>query len=413
MSNRAGIEEHDGLSGVAAVAEPPIVRDESSGFWIVNGYADVRELANAWDAFASVSHDYLWARNGRIRSAAVSDIFTRSGYEPVDALVAVDPPLHRFHRAAISTALSRAQIAACEPMIASVVDALIDAFERREAVEFCAEFADQLPLRVLIRMLGLGDEMLQSVARWCKAIFQVSNLENPLEVQAEAADHLVAMQDHFSALFATAEDPENRAPLLRDIAEATGADGQRLPLGERLMILMQTMVAGIDTTASALASCALRLARDAELQAGLRAAPERIPTFVDECLRLDAPVQSVIRRATREVTLHGCRIQADEIVVLRWAAANLDPSRFACPHALDAARKNAHQHVSFGYGVHFCPGRHLAESAARLTIERLLARCRELHVLPVEDAVAHFPKQSTYTLRQLWLGFVAAPAHGA
>jgi cytochrome P450 len=158
-----------------------------------------------------------------------------------------------------------------------------------------------------------------------------------------------------------------------------------LSLTEVLTSAMQILVAGYETTANTLASAVHRFAREPESFDALRADPSRVENFIEELLRLDAPLQRTLRRATRPVTLAGVELPADAQLIVMIGAANLDERRFECPAGFDASRGNARRHLSFGRGIHMCIGAQLARLETRLALGELLRRVERFELV-ADDA---------------------------
>ena len=123
------------------------------------------------------------------------------------------------------------------------------------------------------------------------------------------------------------------------------------------------------------------------MQRELRADPTRIPNFTEEVLRLDAPVQGLFRRATRDVTLGGVDIPEGAILDLRWAAGNRDDAQFPSPDEMNLHRPNQAQHLTFGFGIHFCLGNRLARAELTHAVRLLLARSRNISLVPGESSL--------------------------
>jgi cytochrome P450 len=113
--------------------------------------------------------------------------------------------------------------------------------------------------------------------------------------------------------------------------------------------------AGQETTARLLAAALKYLAEDSELQDELRSQRERIPSFVEETLRIESPVKADFRLARHSATIGGVEVAAGTPVMLLNGAANRDSRRFECPHEFRAYRPNAMDHIAFGRGMHACP----------------------------------------------------------
>jgi cytochrome P450 len=146
------------------------------------------------------------------------------------------------------------------------------------------------------------------------------------------------------------------------------------------------------------------LARDARLQEQLRAHPEQIPEFIEECLRLESRIRADTRLARRSTTLAGIDIPAGTSLALFLGAANRDPQRFDHPGELRLGRPNCREHVAFGRGIHSCPGGPLARSEGRIAVEPILARTRDLSLSEAHhgrDADQHFTYEPSWLLRAL------------
>ncbi len=129
-----------------------------------------------------------------------------------------------------------------------------------------------------------------------------------------------------------------------------------------------------------LSSALKEIAEDPELQQRLRTEPECIPNFVEEMLRLESPVKGDFRLSRVPTTVGDVDLPAGTTVMVVNGAANRDPRHFPDPTTLDVDRANARQHLSFGRGVHTCPGAPLARAEGRVCIERLLERTSDIRI---------------------------------
>lgn len=155
-----------------------------------------------------------------------------------------------------------------------------------------------------------------------------------------------------------------------------------LSLVEILSSALQILVAGYETTANTLGAAVHRFATEPQQLKELQAAPEKIEAYVEELLRLDAPLQRTLRRTTRPVRLAGVELPQNAQLILMLGAANLDSSRFECPQQFDPARANARRHLSFGRGIHMCIGAQLARLETRLALAELVPRLDRVELLP-------------------------------
>jgi cytochrome P450 len=142
------------------------------------------------------------------------------------------------------------------------------------------------------------------------------------------------------------------------------------------------LLAGVDTTWSALGSCLWHLARHAEDRHRLAVEPNLIPRAVEEFLRVYAPV-TMGREIVKETEIAGCRFKEGEMVMLAYPAANRDPAMFADPDRVDFDRtENQNRQVAFGLGIHRCIGAHLARLELTIALEEWLRCIRDFVLIP-------------------------------
>jgi cytochrome P450 len=178
-----------------------------------------------------------------------------------------------------------------------------------------------------------------------------------------------------------------------------------MSMREMVSIILILLVAGNDSTALAMTSAMHRLVTTPGLQDRLRADPGRIPNFIEEVLRLEAPVQGLYRRALADIEIGGTPIPKGAIVVLRFGAANRDPAQFADPDALDAGRSNARSHLAFGAGPHFCLGNQLSRGELRIAFATLLQRLRNIRLADGEEPAAWISHFLVYGPHKLEIAF--------
>jgi cytochrome P450 len=148
--------------------------------------------------------------------------------------------------------------------------------------------------------------------------------------------------------------------------------GDRLDATELLTTVILLLTAGHETTMNLIGNGLLALLRNPDQLQLLRARPELMPSAVEELLRYDSPVRLTARTALADATVAGQTVRAGEQVLAMLDAANHDPAVFASPESLDVTR-DAHRHVAFGAGAHFCLGAALARAEAQVALTALLA----------------------------------------
>jgi cytochrome P450 len=188
------------------------------------------------------------------------------------------------------------------------------------------------------------------------------------------------------------------------MATTTFPDGTLPEVLDVVRIAANVFAAGQETTVRLLGTALQVLGDDIELQDRLRAEPDLIPGFVEEALRMEAPVKGDFRLARRTTVVGEVEIPAGATVMVLNGAASRDPQRFECPAEFRVDRENSREHMAFGRGVHSCPGGPLARLEGRVAIERLLAKTssvrisEERHGPPGARKYSYVP---TYILRGL------------
>ena len=149
-------------------------------------------------------------------------------------------------------------------------------------------------------------------------------------------------------------------------------EDRHLTHGEALSILNQFLVAGHETTTSTFGWGMLALCRKPELQDGIRGDEKKVRTFVEETLRIEAPVQGLPRLVTRDTELGGVALKAGDMLMLRYGAANRDERQFPGPDEIDLTREKAGMQLAFGSGVHHCIGAPLARQELNIGFMALM-----------------------------------------
>lgn len=360
-------------------AEAPVYHEPHEDVWVVSRYEDVQEALRRPDVFSNRFGRIIRSRD-RLPAEAL-DILAE-GWPPVDTLFTTDPPEHRRFRALVSKAFTPRRVDRMTAEIDAVTrDLLASMLAAEGPVDVVATFAGPLPMIVIADQLGVSRDDLDHFSEWSEAVVaELSRLATP-EVQIEAARACVAFQRYFHARI-----EERRAAatddILSDLVHAETVDDRPLDDRELLMMLQQLLVAGNETTTNGIASGVWHLATDTGLQASLRAEPTRIAGFVEEILRLEAPVQGMWRIVTTDVELGGVTLPRDAVVMLRYGSANRDSEHYDDPDDLDPDRDSPRDHLAFGGGLHFCIGAALARSEMEIAFGRLLEATSSFELAP-------------------------------
>lgn len=317
-------------------------------------------------------------------------------------MVTMDPPQHTYARSLLNRLLTPARLKENEDFMWRLADRQLDEFLANGRCEFLTEYAKPFSLLVVADMLGVPEEDHEEF-RIALGAERPGARPGAMDDEIMSSNPLEWLDEKFSA-YISERRVEPRDDVLTSLALAKYPDGSTPEVIDVVRSATFLFGAGQETTAKLL-SAALRLLVDnPEVQQQLRADRTRIPVFIEETLRLDAPVKSGFRLTTRETTVGDVPVPIGSTVMFCPGAANRDPRRFENPHEFRLDRPNFREHMAFGRGVHSCPGGPLARVEGRVSIERILDRMLDIDV----DEERHGPAgdrrytyEPTYILRGL------------
>lgn len=337
-------------------SECPVAHsDLYGGFWAIASYKHIVEVCHEPGKFSS-----------RAQSIPV-DIGAGDMILPP---INVDPPNHNAFRRMLLPFFSPQRVASLEPVVRDIVRTLLDAAYPSQDLDLCASFTERLPVLVTEELLGTSAADADKFASW------ISRL-----VEQGATNYEVASKAAQSMALYLSELMEARRHFPRDdlatfIACAEAPKDLDLGDNERLGCIMLLLIAGIDTTASALGSALWHCALVEDDWSWMRRDPTIIASAVEEFLRAFSPT-TVTRTATVDVEVGSSLIRAGEPLLIMLPCANRDESEF--PHAdrvlLD---RSPNRHLAFGLGIHRCLGSSLARMEIRVALEELTKRMESL-----------------------------------
>jgi cytochrome P450 len=292
----------------------------------------------------------------------------------------VDPPEHVGYRKLLDPLFAPRRIDALEVDIAERVNRFIDAFVDRGSCDFSAELAELFPSSVFLGMMGLPWEELDTLVSMRDGLLRPGDRtmapEDRSAIQRETATRVYAYFD--AILNARAADP--REDLLSHFVSLEGDDG-RLTRDEVLAICFVLLTAGLDTVTDSLTCFFAFLAQHPGHRRRIVDDPDVIPGAVEELLRWETPVPSVVRWAREDAVLGGEAIGAGNHVMVNIGAANLDPAEFEAPMEVRFDRE-VNRQLAFGGGVHRCLGSHLARRELRIALREWHRRIPEYTLTP-------------------------------
>jgi cytochrome P450 family 150 subfamily A5 len=319
-----------------------------------------------------------------------------------DQLPTFDPPKHTDHRALLMRLITPKRLKENEAFMWNLADRQIDEFLARGRCELVKEFAGPFTMLVIADLLGVPEADHETFRAELGAK-RPERAVGSTERDAMAHNPLEFLYRQFG-IYVEERRREPRDDVLTGLATATFPDGSTPDVIDVVRVAANLFAAGQETTVRLLATALQVMAERPELQQLLRDERDRIPNFVEETLRFESPVKGDFRLSRVPTTVGGVDIPAGTTVMVLNGAANRDPRHFEEPGAFRVDRASARQHLSFGHGIHTCPGAPLARAEARVSIERLLDRMADIRISETEHGPANarrYDYAPTYILRGL------------
>ncbi len=336
----------------------PIAHTERfGGAWLPTRYEDVAAIAYDTERFSS-------------RAVVMSNYRPPLELAPVGGVppISSDPPFHHDARKLLLPAFTKSAIAKREAATRALCHELIDAVEGRPVVDAAHDYAQHIPIRVIADMLGFPPEDGPRFRTFVENVLEGVNL--PPEERMAGMDALFGylheqIADH-------ADNPRDDLTTYLMNAEL---HGRKLDASHVAGTMALLLIAGIDTTWSAIGASLWHLAQTPADRERLVAEPELMPTALEEFLRVYAPV-TMARLVKQDMTWRGVEMKAEDWVLVSFPAANRDPAQFdrAGEFVID---REANRHAAFGLGIHRCVGSHLARMELRVALEVWLSRFPE------------------------------------
>ncbi|NJP91745.1 cytochrome P450 [Nonomuraea sp. FMUSA5-5] len=333
----------------------PIAHTERfGGVWLPTRYEDVAAIAYDTDRFSS-------------RGIIVSNVRPPRELAPMGSVppISSDPPFHHDARKLLLPAFTKSAVRKQEEATRAYCHELIDALEGRDVVDGAGEYAQHIPVRVIANLLGLPAEDGPLFRRFIE-----TSLESVNKRPEERAEGFAALADYLLAQIREHVD-QPRDDLITYLIDAE-LHGRKLDPDHVLGTIILLLIAGIDTTWSAIGASLWHLARTPRDRERLVAEPELLPTAMEELLRAYAPV-TMARLVRQDMQWNGVEMKADDWVLLSFPAANRDPEHFERADEVVIDRE-VNRHAAFGLGIHRCVGSHLARMELRVALEVWLER---------------------------------------
>jgi cytochrome P450 len=383
-SDQSTPEEAYALFEEARGACPVAYSRERGGYYLLMDHRDVKAAHTDWQRLSGAP-------------SIMRPLVDRPPLFPLE----VDPPVHTGWRRLFTEAFNTRTPGRIEARVREDIGALIDGFAGRGECDLVAEFIEPSPLHALCIAIGIdpGSEKARYFHELADQV--IAALGSP-ELLPAVFGRLIE--------FGLGEVQERRANPRDDyltwLATEARLDGKPLGPMEIGPMVAAMLVAGQDTGVNGLSGVMYEVLSRPDVRDRLIADPSLIPAAVDEGMRLHPPFFGFYRRATADVEFAGVTIPEGSDLQLCWAAANRDPAVYPEPNTyrLDRPRN---RHLSFGWGLHACPGQPMAQMQMRVALAELLRRLPDIELADPERTGFAFSGGESCGVKRMPVRFTA------
>jgi cytochrome P450 len=371
------------------LANHPVWRESKYGVVIVTGYAAALEVYHHPEVYSSINRTGGPVVDLPVELAGddLRDVLEqyRQYFPSSDQLVTFDPPMHTDHRALLMGLITPKRLKENEEFLRRTADRLLDELLPKGQCEFIWEYGKRYAILAVADLLGVP-EADHPMLLGLLATDRGPVLGN-LELQTAQHSSLERLYGYFIEKIEKRRKNPAR-DVLTGMSLATFPDGTLPEPVQVARIAANLFAAGNETTVQLLGISLARIADDPALQDLLRSQTTLIPRFIEEVLRIEAPIKGSFRLTKVATSIGGLDLAPGTVVLLLHGAAGRDSRVFDDPAGFDVRRANARHHLAFGRGIHTCPGAPLARAEAVFSIQRLLERTERIGV----SAVHHGPE---------------------
>ena len=301
---------------------------------------------------------------------------------PIENFISMDPPGHDIQRATVAPSVAPSNLANFEPLIRERVEDILDNLPVGETFNWVDKVSVELTARMLATLFDFPYEDRRKLIYWSDITTNVPELTGDEEMDMEQRKNdLMECATTFMGLWQQRAESAPKFDLISMLAHGENTrdmiQNPMLFLGNVLLLI----VGGNDTTRNSISGGVIALNQFEDQYDKLRKQPELIPNMVAEMIRWQTPVIHMRRTANQDFVLGGEKIKEGDRVVMWYLSGNRDEKVFENADKLIIDRKNARQHVSFGFGIHRCMGNRLAEMQLRILWEEIMKRFHKVELV--------------------------------
>ena len=338
--------------------EAPAYYNDRYDFWALSRHADVETALVNWKVFSNTRSDIL-------------DIIKAGVQLPPGVILFEDPPVHTMHRGLMSRVFTPRRMAALEDQVRAFCARSLDPLVGSDGFDIIEELASVLPMRVIGMLLGIPEQ--DQVAVRNKTDDNLRTVPGqPMQVKEESVANGEMFADYIEW---RAQHPSDDLMTHLLTAEFEDESGEIRTLTRQEVLTYTSVIAGAgnETTGRLIGWLAKLLAEHPDQRREVVEDRSLVPRVIDEALRFEPTGHATARYVMEDVEYHGTTVPAGSAMLLLLAAANRDERRYANPDVYDIHRDDI-QHLTFGYGLHFCLGASLARLEGRVALDELLNR---------------------------------------
>jgi hypothetical protein len=358
------------------ISENPWVGQATDEFWSVFRFADIARIMQNPGTFSNKEGP------GPERMLQISED---------GMLLIADEPAHRRQRSIANKAFTPRMIKRYEPEIEKVAAELVDRIRPLGRIDLVTGFAAPMTIRVVARLIGVGEERVDDFFRWGNDTISVFGADDAGIQRAFAS--MLEFHEYMTSLITPRREALARGePIPDDVLSAMISaehEGWRLSDVELLMGCQQFMTAGFETAMTTLASAVHLLCTHPEQRRLVQEDPALVEPAVEETLRFASPLEGICRTALHDTEIGGTPIPRGAKIRLMLASAGRDGAQFERADQFDVRRDRAElrRHLAFGVGIHTCIGAALARAELRIALATLLSGLPGLRLDPDEEPI--------------------------
>jgi cytochrome P450 len=344
--------------------EAPLYRNERYDFYALSRFADVKAAIGDPQTYSSAK--------GTMLETIHSDFTPPPGF-----FINEDPPIHSSHRSVLARVFTPRRVSLLEPQIRTYTAQLLDGLVDRDEFDFIGDLSSLLPMRVISMLLGIPDEDQDAIR-----LRADERLRREPGKANETAGRYGDGGPFGAYLDWRVENPSDdlMTELLNVEFEDETGTVRRLNRDEVLTYVNLLAAAGNETTNRLIGWMGKLLGEHPDQRRAVADDRSLVPKAVEEVLRFESPAINGCRYVTRDVEVHGQTVPAGSVMMLLRGAANHDERAFPPDGDVFDVQRSVGQHLSFGYGIHFCLGAALARIEARIVLDEVLDRIPDWEV---------------------------------